>query len=563
MADRHEGGRRSSGSRERPRSLDRPRTGTAEEHASLIQESQAPAGSSQPFSFLPAIIETKTPPMSRAASISEEYRIAPMIQGATPRAAEVLNPLAEETRSVRSSSQEEPRVNQLHRAGTTPVPPRSAVSPAGVPSTARPRGRTESSRQPSLRSRPLSPRSQILRRQTSLNHRYDSQDLPLERRETGITHSRRQRQRADTAAQSFVSPGLSQRGTWATVSRNRGNSIRRRPTLLGSSGRDVDSQSVAGDFTLAGPTPVEVMAANQPYVDPGYAELNPAYDQPTNTRPVWGLARPLPRVIRPGMVPTRSELDLKTAEGDIDRVDHDGEHADLEQGRVEPTFRLDRISTQLQIARERREENLMRTYSRPHSLAPSTTIPSTPSGRLNPSVHAAIDEEDDPASVRLSSMQEGLAMDDPPLYPDDASAMDTEHDNQDLDDDEHWFEDFPLKPNDGIAEDEIHNLHTHWSVIRLRFREPLAELLAVTVQLTLGFCANLAVTTSNGSAGVAGQTCWAWGLASMVGIYIAGGISGAHLNPAISLMLYIYRGFPIRKMPCTSSLNCSVLSSPL
>jgi aquaglyceroporin related protein len=26
--------------------------------------------------------------------------------------------------------------------------------------------------------------------------------------------------------------------------------------------------------------------------------------------------------------------------------------------------------------------------------------------------------------------------------------------------------------------DEIHNLHTHWSVIRLRFREPLAELLA-------------------------------------------------------------------------------------
>jgi aquaglyceroporin related protein, other eukaryote len=57
------------------------------------------------------------------------------------------------------------------------------------------------------------------------------------------------------------------------------------------------------------------------------------------------------------------------------------------------------------------------------------------------------------------------------------------------------------------------------------------------------------MTVSRGAAGVNDTGTWAWGLATMLAIYIAGGISGAHLNPAISLMLYIYRGFPLQKVP--------------
>ena len=43
------------------------------------------------------------------------------------------------------------------------------------------------------------------------------------------------------------------------------------------------------------------------------------------------------------------------------------------------------------------------------------------------------------------------------------------------------------------------------------------------------------------------RLAWAGGVA--LGAWVAGGISGAHINPAVTLALGAFRGFPPRKIP--------------
>jgi glycerol uptake facilitator protein len=41
---------------------------------------------------------------------------------------------------------------------------------------------------------------------------------------------------------------------------------------------------------------------------------------------------------------------------------------------------------------------------------------------------------------------------------------------------------------------------------------------------------------------------WAWGIGVIMGVYVAGGISGAHINPAVTLAFAVRRGFPWAKV---------------
>ena len=42
---------------------------------------------------------------------------------------------------------------------------------------------------------------------------------------------------------------------------------------------------------------------------------------------------------------------------------------------------------------------------------------------------------------------------------------------------------------------------------------------------------------------------WGWVFAVTFGVYVAGGISGAHINPAVTLAFAARRDFPWRKVP--------------
>ena len=296
------------------------------------------------------------------------------------------------------------------------------------------------------------------------------------------------------------------------------------------------------------------------------------------------------------MVPTKDELVKKTRAKAERPQQHPAEHSqrlgldvdlgDLESGRIGKSTNPRKMAAQVKDARSQREHNFISkmlglgSTGRPSSVAsrgsltsadrmrsraastalpeqhlptvPEGAVPSDAAGGGDGAAAAATAAEDD--TGKAPQVREEEEEEDTAHPPNESAPLLGDQDGGENDELKELAGIYEAAcPDDlhpmvqDMVEKEVHNNHTTWSVIRTHHRAELSESLAVFVQLTVGFCADLSVILAN--AGNPNSTAWAWGLATMMGIHVSGGVSGAHLNPAVTVVLWFYRGFPSRKLP--------------
>ncbi|KAK8869316.1 aquaporin-like protein [Apiospora arundinis] len=242
------------------------------------------------------------------------------------------------------------------------------------------------------------------------------------------------------------------------------------------------------------------------WVDQGYYEGNPWYDQPKD-KPVYSLGKTLPHTMRS----SGQKKDMEEQSKNKDEV------SAAEEGQAGP-----------------KNKNMEQS-----------------SGG-----DGYFDEKDQQGPNKNQQQSSGNNNDD---GGDSRNENDNHQDREDRGDtepgDKYKVDKDPMggESEDKLARDGKKNpsdLRNWWARFRAKYPEPLAEFLATGMSIFLGISATLTVNLSKNQENQYGTyetSCWAWGFAFMFGIYIGGGVSGAHMSPAISISLSLFRGFPWRQ----------------
>lgn len=113
-----------------------------------------------------------------------------------------------------------------------------------------------------------------------------------------------------------------------------------------------------------------------------------------------------------------------------------------------------------------------------------------------------------------------------------------------------YFQEPAISPGEFIT-----RYPNRWSRFREIIREPAAEFLGTMVLIVLGTGNNCQVTLSQNTAvapvpkGAYISTTMGWAAATACGVWVSGGISGGHINPAVTIAFATMRDFPWRKVP--------------
>ena len=83
---------------------------------------------------------------------------------------------------------------------------------------------------------------------------------------------------------------------------------------------------------------------------------------------------------------------------------------------------------------------------------------------------------------------------------------------------------------------------------RALIRETLAEFLGTFILIVFGVGVVAQVVLSKQTAGSYLSINIGWGLAVAMGCYVSAGVTGGHLNPAVTLALAVHRHFPWNKV---------------